>query len=217
MAWEQVSLFGLVIVDKRRVHFGPFDPAEAKKIFITEALIRSQLDTRASFLQHNESIRAEVEELEHKRRKRDVLADEFTLFEFFDARVPDDVYTAASFEKWLTSLGNEGRELLYLGHDVLMRDGAGLAPQELFPDKLDVRGKLFPLEYHFEPGHEKDGVTVTVPLEFLNTLDPGSLQWLVPGLLRDKFPELRPLEIRKLRLSLARWVPIGPLLAPEEI
>ncbi|MEE8496386.1 MAG: ATP-dependent RNA helicase HrpA, partial [Xanthomonadales bacterium] len=186
MAWEQVSLFGLVIVEKRRVHYAPFDPTEARKIFITEALIRSRLDTRARFMQHNETIRAEVEELEHKRRKRDVLADEHTQFEFFDARIPAAVNSAAAFEKWLLGLGDQGRELLYLGHDVLMREDAGLAPQDLFPDKLDVGGQLFPLEYHFEPGHEKDGVTVTVPLEWLNTLEPGRLQWLVPGLLRDK-------------------------------
>jgi ATP-dependent helicase HrpA len=186
MAWEQVSLFGLIIVEKRRVHYGPIDLVEARKIFITEALVRSQLDTRAAFKQHNETIRAEVEELEHKRRKRDVLADEHAQFEFFDARIPDDVNSATTFKKWLMGLGNEGRELLYLGHEVLMREDAGLAPQELFPDFLDVRGQLFPLEYHFDPGHEHDGVTLTVPLELLNTLDPGRLQWLIPGLLRDK-------------------------------
>jgi len=186
MAWEQVSLFGLVIVEKRRVHYSPFDPAQAREIFITEALVRSRLDTRAAFMQHNETIRAEVEELEHKRRKRDVLADEHAQFEFFEARIPHDVNSATAFEKWLLGLGDDGRELLYLGHDVLMREDAGLAPQELFPDMLEVSGRPFPLEYHFEPGHEKDGVTVTVPLELLNTLDPGRLQWLVPGLLRDK-------------------------------
>ena len=141
-------------------------------------------------MQHNETIRAEVEELEHKRRKRDVLADEHAQFEFFDARIPDDVSSAAAFEKWLVGVGDKGRNLLYLGHDVLMREDAGLAPQELFPDKLGVSGQLFPLEYYFEPGHEKDGVTVTVPLELLNTLDPGRLQWLVPGMLRDKLVAL---------------------------
>ncbi len=186
MAWEQVSLFGLVIAEKRRVHYAPFAPEEARKIFITEALVRGRLDTRAAFLQHNETIRAEVEELEHKRRKRDVLADEHAQFEFFDARIPDLVNSAVTFEKWLLRLGNEGRELLYLGHEVLMREDAGLAPQELFPDTLDVNGQRIPLAYHFEPGHEEDGVTLTVPLEWLNTLDPGKLEWLVPGLLRDK-------------------------------
>jgi len=186
MAWEKVSLYGLVIVEKRRVHYAPIDPAQARKIFISEALVRSRLDTRAAFKKHNETIRREVEKLEHKRRKRDVLADEHTQFEFFDARIPADVNSAAAFEKWLVGLGDQGRELLYLGHDVLIRQDAPLAPQELFPDKLEVSGRQFPLEYHFEPGHEKDGVTVTVPLELLNTLDPGRLQWLVPGMLRDK-------------------------------
>jgi ATP-dependent helicase HrpA len=137
-------------------------------------------------MQHNETIRREVEELEHKRRKKDVLADEYNQFNFFDARIPDDINSAVGFEKWLGSLARADRDLLYLGHDVLMREDAGLAPRELYPDKLEAVGKLFPLAYHFEPGHEEDGVTVTVPLELLNTLDPGRLQWLVPGLLREK-------------------------------
>jgi ATP-dependent helicase HrpA len=190
MAWEQVSLFGLVIVEKRRLDYTAIEPEEARRIFVLEALVRGGLDSRAAFMQHNETVRREVEELEHKRRKRDVLADEHAQFEFFDARIPIEVNSAATFKKWLLGLGDEGRELLYLGHDVLMREDAGLAPQELFPDKLSVGGQAFPLEYHFEPGHERDGVTVTVPLELLNTLDPGQLQWLVPGLLRDKLVAL---------------------------
>jgi ATP-dependent helicase HrpA len=190
MAWEQVSLYGLVVVEKRRIQFAPHDPAEARRIFILEALVRGELDTRASFREHNARIRAEVEALEHKRRRRDVLADEHAQFEFFDARIPAGVNSARTFETWLSTLGEQDRELLYLGHDVLMREGAGQAPQELFPDRLEIGGRAFPLDYHFEPGHPRDGVALTVPLELLNTLDGGLLQWLVPGLLRDKLEAL---------------------------
>lgn len=185
-AWEQVSLYGLVIVEKRRVDYGPIDPAATRRIFIMEALVRGELDTRAAFRAHNEKIRTEVELLEHKRRKRDVLVDEQTLFEFFDARIPQQVFSARSFEKWLSGLGPEQRELLYLGHDVLMQENAGEAPHELFPDRMESGGRRFSLDYHFDPGDPQDGVQVTVPLAALNTLEPGRLQWLVPGLLRDK-------------------------------
>ena len=202
MAWEQLSLFGLIIVEKRRVNYAAVDPVEARRIFILEALVRGELNTRAAFMTHNEKIRQEVEELEHKRRKRDVLADEHAQYDFFDARLSDSVNSAASFEQWLTGLDESERGRLYLGHDVLMRDGAGSAPEELFPDRLTVAGQKFPLEYHFEPGHERDGVTLSVPLELLNILDPGRLQWLVPGLLRDKLVALIKQLPKPLRRSL---------------
>ncbi|HMB59729.1 MAG TPA: DUF3418 domain-containing protein, partial [Xanthomonadales bacterium] len=155
-------------------------------IFILEALVRGELNTRAGFLEHNQNVREEVELLEHKRRKHDVLADEHAQFEFFDARVPEGVNSSSSFEKWLRQLGEEGRKCLYLGHEVLMREDAATAPADQFPDVLDSGSNRFELSYHFEPGHPADGVTMQVPLELLNTLDLGELQWLVPGLLRDK-------------------------------
>jgi ATP-dependent helicase HrpA len=200
LAWEQVSLYGLVLVEKRRVRYAPHEPAEARRIFIREALVGGELDTRAAFRDHNEQVKAEVEALEHKRRKRDVLADQHVLFEFFDARVPAQVNSSRSFEKWLGRLGRDQRKLLFFGHDLLMREDAGAAPKELFPDYLECAGRRFPLEYRFEPGHPEDGVALTVPLELLNTLEPGRLQWLVPGLLRDKLVAL----IRQLPKPLRR-------------
>ena len=190
MGLEQVSLYGLVLVEKRQVQYAPIDPPEARRIFIMEALVKGALDTRAAFKAHNEKIRAEVEMLEHKRRRRDVLADEQTQFEFFDARIPGEVNSARSFERWLSGLGPEGRDLLFLGHDVLMRENAGAAPGDLFPDQVEIGGRSFVLEYHFDPGNRDDGVHITVPIELLNTLTPGKLQWLVPGLLRDKLVAL---------------------------
>ncbi|MBT8059964.1 MAG: ATP-dependent RNA helicase HrpA [Gammaproteobacteria bacterium] len=209
LAWERVTLHGLVLVEKRRVAFADRDPGEARRIFILEALVRGELDTRASFQAHNAKIRAEVEALEHKRRKRDVLTDEHALFEFFDARVPESVNSSKAFESWLTGLGDRDRELLYLGHDVLMREDAGEAPGELFPDTLLAGGHRLALDYHFEPGHPMDGVCVTVPLEYLNTVDSGQLQWLVPGLLRDKLIAL----IRQLPKPIRRSLTPAPAFA----
>lgn len=186
LAWEQVALFGLVIVEKRRVNYSRINPQEAREMFITGALVRGELDTRAGFLQNNQQVREEIEELEHKRRKHDVMADESSLFEFFDARIPQDVCDSISFEKWLKQLGDSGRRQLYIGHDVLMQEQAGDAPGELYPDSIKVGVQSFPLSYQFKPGDAADGVTLRVPLEGLNTLVDGQLQWLVPGLLRDK-------------------------------
>ena len=91
LAWEQVSLFGLIVVEKRRLNYSRIDPVEARNIFITGALVQGELNTRAGFMQNNLQVREEIEELEHKRRKHDVMADESALFEFFDARIPQDV------------------------------------------------------------------------------------------------------------------------------
>jgi ATP-dependent helicase HrpA len=208
-AWEQVSLYGLVLAEKRRIRYAQLDPADARRIFILEALVRGELDTRAAFRKHNERIRVEVEALEHKRRKRDVLADEHALFAFFDARLPAEINSSRGFEKWLARLGADQRQLLYLGHDVLMREDAGEAPEELFPDRLECGGQHFPLVYRFEPGHPEDGVALTVPLELLNTLDADRLQWLVPGLLRDKLIAL----IRQLPKPVRRVLTPVPAFA----
>jgi len=208
-AWEQVSMFGLVIVEKRRVDYGRIAPAEAREIFLLEALVRGDLDLRSGFMRHNETVRAEVAALEDKRRRHDLLADEQTVLEFFAARVPEDVCDARTFAKWLERIGPSGREQLYLGHDVLLREDAAAVPLEQFPDSVALAGHLFKLDYRFEPGHEADGVSIIVPLDRLNTLESNRLQWLVPGLLRDKLVAL----IRALPKPLRRTLTPVPQFA----
>ncbi len=208
-AWEQVSMFGLIIVEKRRVDYGRIDPDEARTIFLLEALVRGELDLRSGFMRHNAEIRAEVAALEDKRRRHDLLADEQSVFDFFAARIPEYVCDARSFAKWLERIGAKGREQLYLGHDVLLREDAAVVSEEQFPDQLHWAGHNFKLEYHFEPGHEADGVTLVVPLDRLNTLQADRLQWLVPGLLRDKLVAL----IRALPKPLRRALTPVPQFA----
>ena len=195
-AWERVSLYGLTIIPKRRVHYGPINPKESRAIFIREALGNGEFDTRAAFFVANERLIAEVEELEHKARRQDVLVDEHQLFAFYDSKIPADIYNAASFEKWREGAEKLNPKLLYLTRDDLMRHGADAITAVQFPEKMvlsAVGAKQIveiPLKYRFEPSHILDGVTATVPLALLNQLDHTPTEWLVPGMLREKLTYL---------------------------
>ncbi|HSG93420.1 MAG TPA: ATP-dependent RNA helicase HrpA, partial [Methylotenera sp.] len=189
-AWERVSLYGLTIIPKRRVHYGPIDPKESREIFIREALANGEFDTRAAFFTANERLIAEVEELEHKARRQDVLVDEHQLFTFYDSKIPADIYNAASFEKWREQAEKTNPKLLYLTRDDLMRHGADAITAVQFPEKIMLDGVEVTLKYRFEPGHVLDGVTATIPLALLNQLNPLQTEWLVPGMLREKLTYL---------------------------
>ena len=186
VAWERVSLYGLSIIPKRRVHYGPINPQESREIFIREALANMEFDTRAPFFAANRKLIAEIEELEHKARRQDVLVDEQVLFAFYDAIVVQDVVNGAGFEKWREAAEREKPRLLYLSKDDLMRHGAAGVTEAQFPETLLVNEVTLQLKYRFEPGHALDGVTATVPLHLLNQLDPASTDWLVPGMIREK-------------------------------
>jgi ATP-dependent helicase HrpA len=189
-AWERVSLYGLTIIPKRRVHYGPIDPKESREIFIREALANGEFDTRAAFFTANERLIAEVEELEHKARRQDVLVDEHQLFAFYDSKIPADIFQAATFEKWREGAEKTNLKLLYLTRDDLMRHGADAITAVQFPEKMVLDGVEVPLKYRFEPGHVLDGVTATVPLALLNQLNSAQTEWLVPGMLREKLTYL---------------------------
>jgi ATP-dependent helicase HrpA len=189
-AWERVSLYGLTIIPKRRVHYGPINPKEAREIFIREALASGEFDTRAAFFTANERLIAEVEELEHKARRQDVLVDEHQLFAFYDAKIPADIFQAATFEKWRETAEKQNPKLLYLTRDDLMRHGADAITAVQFPEMMMLDGVETHLKYRFEPGHVLDGVTATIPLALLNQLNPTQTEWLVPGMLREKLTYL---------------------------
>ncbi|MGZ8982660.1 MAG: ATP-dependent RNA helicase HrpA [Methylotenera sp.] len=189
-AWERVSLYGLTIIPKRRVHYGPINPKESREIFIREALANGEFDTRAAFFTANERLIAEVEELEHKARRQDVLVDEHKLFAFYDAKIPADIFQAATFEKWRETAEKDSPRLLYLTRDDLMRHGADAITAAQFPEKVILDGVEVQLKYRFEPSHVLDGVTATIPLALLNQLNPTQTEWLVPGMLREKLTYL---------------------------
>jgi ATP-dependent helicase HrpA len=191
-AWERVSLYGLTIVPKRRVHYGPIDPKESREIFIREALANMEFDTRAPFFEHNRRLIAEIEELEHKARRQDVLVDEHQLFMFYEAIVPQGIVNGAGFEKWRQDAEKANPKLLYLTREALMRHGATGVTEAQFPESMQLVSPssgeqvALSLKYRFEPGHPLDGVTATVPLHLLNQLDPTPMEWLVPGMIREK-------------------------------
>lgn len=208
-AWERVSLYGLTIVPKRRVHYGPINPQESREIFIREALANMEFDTRAPFFEANRQLIAEVEALEHKARRQDVLVDEHQLVAFYDSVVPQGIVNAASFEKWRQDAEKTQPRLLYLTRDKLMRHGASAVNEVQFPESMLLEGVVVPLKYRFEPGHVLDGVTATIPLALLNQLDSTATEWLVPGMIRDKLTALTkalPKTLRRVCVPVPEFV-----------
>jgi ATP-dependent helicase HrpA len=204
-AFERVTLYGLVVVSRRRVPYGPIDPVAARQLFIREGLVQGHIAIQAPFLRHNRELKQEIEELEHRSRRHDVLVDDEKVFEFFDALVPADLWSAQQFERWRREAERANPKLLFLTRDQLMRHAAEEITEERFPSSLEVGGVVYALTYKFEPGHALDGVTMAVPLHLLNQLDERRCDWLVPGLLRDKLGHL----IKGLPKTLRRnFVPV---------
>jgi ATP-dependent helicase HrpA len=186
MAYERVTLYGLTIVPKRLVHYGPINPLEAREIFIHKALASGELETRGAFFEHNRRLVRDLRELENKARRRDVLVDEETIYRFYDERIPESIYNAAGLDRWRREAEEGNPEILFLTREYLMRHAASSITESLFPDTIHAAGADLALRYRFDPGHPADGVTVTVPLHLLNQLEDTPFDWLVPGLLREK-------------------------------
>lgn len=189
-AFEQVTLYGLVIVPKRKINYGPIDPVQAREIFIRRALVEGDYETHAQFLRHNRALVEEVQLLEEKSRRRDVLIDEQQLFQFYDERIPQGVYNGHAFEKWRKEAEAGNARLLYFDRDFLMQRDASEVTEERYPDVMQVQGMSLPLQYHFGPGEEVDGISVTVPMAALNQLSAERFDWLVPGMIQEKITQL---------------------------
>ncbi len=185
LAFERVTLYGLVVVAKRKVDYGPLDPQEARRIFICEALVAGELQTEAAFFRHNQALLEEIGQLEAKARRQDILVDEAVLEQFFDQRLPADIHSARQLEAWLKRDPEHDRRLR-LERGELMRHDATAVSGQRFPDQLVVGGVVLPLHYQLDPGREDDGVTATIPLPALAQLRPEPFEWLVPGLLEEK-------------------------------
>ena len=190
VASERTTLYGLVLTSSRKIDYGRVNSIEAREIFIRQALVPGELITKATFLGHNQTLVEDVLELEAKSRRRDVLVDEELLFRFFDERLPQHVCNGPQFERWYKQATEGTRDTLKLTRDYLMQHEAAGVTEEDFPPQIEVSGLRLSLDYHFEPGHPDDGVTVKVPVAALNQLDPAAFDWLVPGLLEEKLVAL---------------------------
>ncbi len=186
VAAERGTLYGLPVYADRRVHYGPIDPKLSREVFLRSALVEGEFETRAPFFAHNQRLRKEIERLEHKSRRPDILVDEELIYAFYGARVPEGITNGADFEKWRKEAERAQSGLLQLRREDLMRHEAAGITTENFPHEFQLGPNLLALEYHFEPRSPKDGVTMTVPVALLNQVPVARCEWLVPGLLKEK-------------------------------
>ncbi|CAN0622223.1 ATP-dependent RNA helicase HrpA [Burkholderia multivorans] len=204
-AFERATLYGLPVYQRRRVAFGRQDPARARELFIRGALVDGEFDTKLAFFAHNRKLLADIEQLEHKSRRQDVLVDDELIFAFYDHVLPAGIHTGAAFERWYrdevkkSGQPEDKLRLLYLSRDDLMRHEAAGVTTDLFPKRATMAGVEMALTYHFEPRAPRDGVTLAVPLFALNQVDARRAEWLVPGMLKEKVQLLLKSLPQKLR------------------
>ncbi|MFI9030343.1 ATP-dependent RNA helicase HrpA [Streptomyces sp. NPDC053560] len=190
MAYERVTLYGVPIVAQRKVNYGRIDPEISRDLFIRNALVEGDWRTHHQFFHDNRKLLGEVEELEHRARRRDILVDDETLFDFYDQRIPEHVVSGAHFDSWWKKKRTEEPELLNFEHSMLINETAEAVTKDDYPDSWR-QGKLkFKVTYQFEPGADADGVTVHIPLQVLNQVSAEGFDWQIPGLREQLVTEL---------------------------
>jgi ATP-dependent helicase HrpA len=193
MARERVTLYGVPLVADRLVQYGRIDAPLARELFIRHALVQREWDSRHRFLAENARLLEEAEELEHRARRRDIVVDEETLFEFYDGRVGADVVSGQHFDQWWKRARQKRPDLLTFDPEMLTHDTAAEVRANDFPTQWhdsDEAGLTFPISYHFEPGAADDGLTIDVPVATLNRIEADDFSWLVPGLREELVTEL---------------------------
>ena len=190
VALERATLYGLVVYSGRRTPYSRVDMHGAREIFIREALVGDQWETKLPFLAANHKMIAKVEELEHKSRRQDVLVDDELIYAFYDQQIPPDVCSGRLLENWYRAESAKQPRLLMLTREELMRHEAAGITTQAFPKHIRLGGTDCQATYLHEPGDARDGVTVTVPLFVLNQVSEDRCEWLVPGLLKDKIQAL---------------------------
>ncbi len=179
VALEKVTLYGVPIVAGRKVNYGRIEPELCRELFIRHALVQGEWTTHHRFFHTNRALLEEVEELENRARRRDIVVDEETLYEFYDQRVGADVVSARHFDTWWKK--QKDKNLLTYTLDMLVNDRADVRPEQ-YPDQWRQGELTLPLSYHFEPGTKNDGITVQLPLPALTALDDDAFSWQIPGL-----------------------------------
>ncbi|MGO1297694.1 MAG: ATP-dependent RNA helicase HrpA [Vibrio sp.] len=185
MAYEKVMLFGIPLVAKRLVNYSHIDPVVSRELFIRSALVEGEWDTRHEFFKQNRSLLLEVEELEHKSRRRDILVDDDELFEFYDQRIGTDVVSGRHFDAWWKQERKQNPELLNFEKEMLFKNDASHVTDLDYPNFWHQNGIKLKLSYQFEPGEDSDGVTVHIPLPILNQIEPHGFDWQIPGLRQE--------------------------------
>ncbi|WP_329456655.1 ATP-dependent RNA helicase HrpA [Streptomyces sp. NBC_01497] len=190
MAYEKVTLYGVPIVTDRKINYGRVDAEVSRDLFIRSALVEGDWRTHHQFFHDNRKLLGEVEELEHRARRRDILVDDETLFDFYDQRVPDDVVSGAHFDAWWKRKRGEEPELLDFERSMLINEAAESVTKDDYPDSWREGPLKFRVTYQFEPGADADGVTVHIPLQVLNQVTGEGFDWQIPGLREQVVTEL---------------------------
>ena len=186
IAFENQVLYGLTTVHKRKIQFGQIEPVEAREIFIRSALAEGQLKTKEAFFSHNQQQLEQIEQLEHKSRRRDILVDEQVLFDFYNSLIPENIYSSVSLYKWWNQEKIKHPRLLHFDPEMLYNRDADHISKLDFPDVWTQDTLTLPVTYQFEPGHDDDGVSVHIPISLLNQIENKDFDWLVPGLRNEK-------------------------------
>ncbi|MEK7990378.1 MAG: ATP-dependent RNA helicase HrpA, partial [Thiotrichaceae bacterium] len=204
-AFEKITLYGLTIVPKRKINFGAIDPEVSHELFLRQALVAGDFFSKAPFFKHNQQLFNDIERMEHKARRQDILVDDEVVYQFYAERIPVDIYSGHGFEKWRKQAEKDNPQLLFLTEEILMTQVGGMVTEQSFPDFMFINEIELAFSYHFETGHERDGVTVNVPLPLLNQLRAESFEWLVLGLVEEKITALLKSLPKPLRKS---FVPV---------
>ncbi|MFJ6665952.1 ATP-dependent RNA helicase HrpA [Streptomyces sp. NPDC091383] len=190
MAYEKVTLYGVPIVAQRKVNYGRIDPEVSRELFIRNALVEGDWRTHHKFYADNRKLLSEVEELEHRARRRDIVVDDETLFDFYDQRVPEHVVSGAHFDSWWKHKRHEQPDFLDFEREMLIRESAEAVTKADYPDSWRQGALKFRVTYQFEPGADADGVTVHIPLQVLNQVTDEGFDWQIPGLREEVVTEL---------------------------
>lgn len=213
VAFERVTLYGVPVVAQRKVNYGRIDPETSRDLFLRNALVEGDWRTHHQFFRDNRKLLDEVEELEHRARRRDILVDDETLYDFYDQRVPEHVVSGAHFDSWWKKKRQEDPDLLNFEKSMLINEQAEDVSKDDYPDVWRQGGLVLPVTYQFEPGGDADGVTVHVPLQVLNQVTPDAFDWQIPGLREDLVTEL----IRSLPKPIRRHYVPAPNFAKRFI
>jgi ATP-dependent helicase HrpA len=190
MAYEKVTLYGVPIVAQRKVNYGRIDPELSRELFIRNALVEGDWRTHHKFFADNRKLLSEVEELENRARRRDIVVDDETLFDFYDQRVPAHVVSGAHFDSWWKRKRHEQPDFLDFEREMLIRESAEAVTKADYPDSWRQGPLKFKVTYQFEPGADADGVTVHIPLQVLNQVTEDGFDWQIPGLREELVTEL---------------------------
>ncbi|SHL21195.1 ATP-dependent RNA helicase HrpA [Actinacidiphila paucisporea] len=190
MAYEKVTLYGVPLVAQRKVTYGRIDPEVSRELFIRNALVEGDWRTHHQFFHDNRKLLGEVEELEHRARRRDILVDDETLYDFYDRKLPEEIVSGAHFDSWWKQKRREEPEMLNFEHSMLINEGAEAVTKADYPDSWRQGALKFRVTYQFEPGADADGVTVHIPLQVLNQAVPDGFDWQIPGLREQVVTEL---------------------------